>query len=126
MAIIQETSKRKPSGGRLRSYRKKRIFNLGNNPTLTKLAKTKAKNTRHRGGNIKSRLLTCDVANVYDPKNKKYSKTKIKTIVENPANRHYVRRNIMTRGTIIETELGKARITSRPGQENVVNAVLIA
>ena len=46
-------------------------------------------------------------------------------VVENPANRHYIRRNILTRGTIIKTEKGNARITSRPGQDGVVNAVLI-
>ncbi|MEK6949175.1 MAG: 30S ribosomal protein S8e, partial [Nanoarchaeota archaeon] len=50
----------------------------------------------------------------------------IKTISGNPANRHFVRRNIMTKGAIIETEKGKARITSRPGQDGAVNAVLIS
>ncbi|MEK6848627.1 MAG: 30S ribosomal protein S8e, partial [Nanoarchaeota archaeon] len=43
-----------------------------------------------------------------------------------PANRHFIRRNIMTKGSVIDTELGKARITSRPGQDGVVNAVLIS
>ena len=47
-------------------------------------------------------------------------------VVENPANRHFVRRNIMTKGTVIETEKGKARITSRPGQDGTINAVLIS
>ncbi len=66
-----------------------------------------------------------DTANVYDKKTKKFYKTKIKNVAENPANRHYVRRNIMTRGAIIETEKGKAVVTSRPGQDGTVNAVLI-
>ncbi|MBD3310777.1 30S ribosomal protein S8e, partial [Candidatus Woesearchaeota archaeon] len=76
------------------------------------------------GGN-KQRLLQADVANVLDPKTQKCQKSKIKTIMESPANRHFVRRNIMTKGTIIETEAGKARITSRPGQDGTVNAVLV-
>ncbi|RLF79472.1 30S ribosomal protein S8e, partial [Thermococci archaeon] len=42
-----------------------------------------------------------------------------------PANRQYVRRNIITKGAIIQTEIGKAIVTSRPGQDGVVNAVLI-
>jgi len=63
--------------------------------------------------------------NVYDPKTKKYSKVEIKTVVENPANRHYVRRNILTKGTIVDTSLGKAKITSRPGQEAVLNGILV-
>ena len=73
----------------------------------------------------KVRLWGADVANLYDPKTNKYEQIKIKTISGNPANRHFIRRNIMTKGAIIETEKGKARITSRPGQDGVVNAVLI-
>jgi small subunit ribosomal protein S8e len=45
--------------------------------------------------------------------------------VENPANPHYVRRNIITKGAVIKTELGNAKVTSRPGQDGVVNAALI-
>ncbi|MBS3163365.1 30S ribosomal protein S8e, partial [Candidatus Woesearchaeota archaeon] len=50
---------------------------------------------------------------------------KIKTILENPANRHYVRRNIITKGSVIDTDLGKARVTNKPGQEGAINAILI-
>ena len=52
-------------------------------------------------------------------------KAKIEIVTANPANRHYVRRNIMTKGTIIKTDKGDARVTSRPGQDGVINAVLI-
>ncbi len=83
-------------------------------------------NIRTLGGNKKLRLLSEEYVNVVDPKTNKAQKTKIKTTTENPANRHFVRRNIMTKGTIIETEIGKAKITSRPGQDGVVNAVLIS
>ena len=78
------------------------------------------------GSNRKVRLLSADTANLFDTKTKKYEQVKIKTIVDNPADRHFVRRNIMTKGTVIETEKGKARITSRPGQDGSVNAVLIS
>jgi small subunit ribosomal protein S8e len=47
------------------------------------------------------------------------------TIAENPSNRNFARRSIMTKGTVIETSAGKARITNRPGQEGAINAVLI-
>jgi small subunit ribosomal protein S8e len=77
------------------------------------------------GETEKLRLLKCDVANVTDPKTGVAKKVKIETVVENPANLHYVRRNILTKGAIIKTELGKARITSRPAQDGAVNAVLI-
>lgn len=31
----------------------------------------------------------------------------------------------MNKGAIIETKIGKARITSRPGQSGTINAILI-
>ncbi|MEK6834888.1 MAG: 30S ribosomal protein S8e [Nanoarchaeota archaeon] len=125
MAIPQARSKRKVSGSRYRSYRKKRLFELGNLPRLTKLGENKIKTVNAKFGKKKKVLLDANIANIYNPKTKKYSKSKIITIVENKANRHFVRRNIMTKGAIIKTEIGNARITSRPGQEPVVNAILI-
>jgi len=125
MAISQTRPKRKISGGRYRAWRKKRIYELGNLPSHTKLGKKSVVVLRGVGNNSKRSLLSVDTANVYNPKEKKYEQLKIETILENPANRHFVRRNIMTMGTIIKTEKGKARITNRPGQEGVVNAVLI-
>jgi len=125
MAISQSRSKRKTTGGRYRSYRKKRLHELGNLPRLTKLGERKAKLLKGKFSLVKEVLLNTNVANVYDPKNKKYSKVKIITIVDNPANRNFIRRNIMNKGAIIKTELGNAKITSRPGQEGTVNAVLI-
>ncbi|MFB6184110.1 MAG: 30S ribosomal protein S8e, partial [Haloarculaceae archaeon] len=44
---------------------------------------------------------------------------------ENPSNPNYARRNIITKGAIIETSEGRARVTSRPGQDGQVNAVLV-
>jgi len=69
--------------------------------------------------------MTSDVAFVVDPKSGKTTKTEIISVVENQANIHYVRRNIMNKGAIIETKIGKAKITSRPGQSGNINAVLI-
>ena len=60
-----------------------------------------------------------------DPKTKKSSKAKINTVVDNPANRNFIRANILTKGTVVDTDKGKARITNRPGQEGTVNGVLI-
>ena len=74
---------------------------------------------------MKTVLLNANIANVYDPKSKKTIRSKIVTVKENPANPHYVQRNIMNRGTVVETEKGLAKITSRPGQDGVINAVLL-
>ncbi len=125
MVLINARSKRKSTGGRYTSTLTKRKHMLARTPTLTKLGEEKRKTVRCKGGAGKLRLLNTQTANVLDPKTKKASKAAITNVVENPANRYYVRRNIMTKGTIIETEKGKARITSRPGQDGVVNAVLV-
>ncbi|MBN1502133.1 30S ribosomal protein S8e [Candidatus Woesearchaeota archaeon] len=126
MVLDQQRTKRKPSGGRLRWTTKKKKHSLGRDPTLTKIGDKAVAKIRVRGGAKKTRLLRTDAANLYDPKSKKYSKAKVILVTENPANRHYVRRNIMTKGTIIKTDKGMARVTSRPGQDGVLNAVLIS
>jgi small subunit ribosomal protein S8e len=51
--------------------------------------------------------------------------TEITNVVENPADPNYARRNIITRGALIETSEGTAKVTSRPGQDGQVNAVLV-
>ncbi len=117
--------RRKESGGRYKTVRGKRNFEKGSSPTLSHVGKHKRKTDRIRGGKTKSRSLSVGTVNLFDPKTKKYEKVKIKSVVKTPANRHYVRRNILTKGAIVETEKGRARITSRPGQNGSVNAVLI-
>ena len=125
MARSQKTSKRKASGGRLRSSRGKRKFELAGFPALTKVSdKTVRRSKRVIGGSIKTRILATNIINVSDKKGKT-EKTEIKTVLENPANPHLVRRNILTKGAIVETKMGKVKITSRPGQEGTVNGVLL-
>lgn len=126
MVVDQSRPKRKETGARYKAYRKRKQYELGSLPTLTKLYKKRAQVIRTMGGNKKARLLSTDTANLYNPKTKKYEQVKIKTIVENPANRHFIRRNIMTKGSVVDTDKGKAKITSRPGQDGVVNAVLLS
>lgn len=125
MALSQARPKRKITGSRYKDFRKKKQFELGSTPSFTKLGAKRVVVKRIMGGHYKISSLSADTANVYDPKTKKYSQMKIKTISDSPANRHFIRRNIITRGCIIETELGKARVTSRPGQYGIVNAVLV-
>lgn len=126
MVINQSRPKRKESGARYKDYKKRKQYESGRLPSLTKVEKRRVLAIRTLGNNKKTRLLSADIANLFDPKAKKYEKVKIKTILENPANRHFVRRNILTKGAVVETEKGKAKITSRPGQDGTVNAVLIS
>ena len=126
MAFSHLKSKRKQSGSVYKHSRKKRQNELGRIPALTKIDNERKRNIRSMGSNRKIRLLSINIANIYDSKSKKYLKAKIKTTTENPANKHFVRRNILTKGSIIDTDAGKARITSRPGQDGLLNAVLIS
>ena len=126
MVVYQKRSKRKVTGGRYRAFSKKKLANVGSIPTLTKVGKRKAKPRAERGSAIKHILLSIDKINVMNPKTKKSQVTEITTVVESPANRHFIRRNIITKGTILETKLGKVKVTSRPGQEGTLNGVLIS
>lgn len=125
MVVTQAKPKRKPTGARYTSTRTKRRHQKGNLATNTRIGKRDPRNSRTMGGGSKTRLLFADKVNLLDPGTRKHSIESIKNVVESPANRHFIRRNILTRGAVIETSKGKARITSRPGQEGMVNAVLI-
>ena len=125
MAIWQGQAKRSKTGRRIRYARNKRKFEIGRELHLTTIGTMKRKPIRTRGNNRKTRTLTADIAYVIDPKTHQTTKTEIVTVVENAANIHYVRRNIMNKGAIINTKIGKARITSRPGQTGVISAILI-
>ncbi len=125
MARWQGRSLKKPSGGRIWANRTKRKREACREFVEPRLGATKKVEVRAFGGNVKMSILSTDIANVMDPKTGQAKKAKIITVRENPADPHFVRRNVLTKGAIIETELGKARITSRPCQVGVVDAVLI-
>jgi len=116
-------SRRKPTGGLLRAYRKKRRRDRGRDFTATRIGEHEAKVIRVRGGNVKVALLSEQFANV--KVGNEVKRVKIIEVVDNPANPKLARQNVITKGAIIRTEIGLARVTSRPGQEGVVNAVLI-
>jgi small subunit ribosomal protein S8e len=126
MAIWQGNSRRSKTGRNIRYARSKRKFEIGGEQHLTTIAPTTTKIVRTRGDNRKARVKTANTAYVLDPKNNKTTKTEIVTVLENRANIHFVRRNIMNKGTIIQTKLGKAKVTSRPGQYGAINAILIS
>ncbi|TGC08363.1 30S ribosomal protein S8e [Methanolobus halotolerans] len=120
----QGRSRRTYTGAKIRAARGKRKFELGRESADTHVNETKRKNISTTGGNRKVRLLQCNVANVTDSQGKT-RRSDIETVVGNAASEHYVRRNILTKGSVVKTALGNAKITSRPGQDGVVNAVLI-
>lgn len=126
MVIIQSKSKRKPSGARYKSkIIKKRQHLIGRMPAMTKVGKLKIQNIRTRSDGKKLRLLNVEKVNLYDSKTKTYSTETISSVIDSPADKNFIRRNIITKGTVIATSKGNAKVTSRPGQDGVVSAVLI-
>lgn len=125
MGIWQGRSRRKPTGGRLRPIRKKRRFEVAREIQHATIGPGTVKRYRVRGANTKMRILTAPTVNVYDPATKTVKAAKIVTVRENKANPNYVQRNIITRGAILETDLGLVEVRSRPGQDGVLNGVRV-
>lgn len=125
MALWQGESTRKPSGGRRRFSHKKRKSEIGREVILPVMGAEQRRKIRTTGGHEKVRVLAHNKVNVTDPATGKTQVVDFTTVTDNPANPHYVRRNILTRGAVVMTKLGKAKITSRPGQDGVLNAVLV-
>ncbi len=126
MGTWQGRSRRKRTGGRLRPLRKKRRFEIARELQTATLGAGTVKTYRVRGGNRKLRVLTTQTINVFDPATKTMQKAKIVTVRENPANPNYVQRNIITKGAILETDLGLVKVRSRPGQDGILNGVRVA
>ncbi len=126
MVIIQTRSKRKATGGRYLQNKKKKLADMGRDPTFTMIGERRLTKIRGKAAFIKNRLLRTKKANVLDQKTKKYTVLEIEDVLENTANRNYVRRDIITKGTIIKTKSGNAKVTSRPAQDGTVNAVLVS
>ena len=116
---------RKLTGGRYKKQRKKKHYERPGISRLVTLGKERKKKIRGMGGTQKIVLLSCDKANILDKKTNKFKIAKILNVKETPSNRFMARKNIMMKGAVIETELGKAKITNRPGQEGQINAILI-
>jgi small subunit ribosomal protein S8e len=125
MAIWQGTSVRKPSGARAKTNRNKRKMEFGREPAETKIGDRKIKTIRTKGGNEKIRLTNEQKINIVNPKTQKVELADIISVVENHANTHFVRRNIITKGAVVETSSGKVKVTSRPGQDGIINGIIV-
>ncbi len=127
MGVYHGNDLRKISGGRKgRHVKVKRKYWMGRYPTETRPgSRNVVVAIRVRGGNRKLRLKVAARANVIDPETGETKNVKIIKVLKNPASRDYERRGIITKGAIIQTELGIAKVVSRPGQDGVINAVLV-
>jgi small subunit ribosomal protein S8e len=102
--------------------RKSEIDRYPHEPVLGKDNKIVVR--RVRGGTLKLSIKNTDFIIVNDIHNKKTIKTKIIRVLENSANKDYERRGVLSKGALVETELGIVRVVSRPGQHGSMNAIL--
>jgi small subunit ribosomal protein S8e len=119
----QGRSNKKKTGGRRKRGRKKRKHEIGDEPTEPRVGEKKYKTIVVRGGEKKTRVMSTDEANLMD--GGETDRVEIQNVIENGANPNYARRDIITKGAIIETPEGRGRVVSRPGQDGVVNAVAV-
>jgi len=115
---------KKISGGKYIKGKKKKSYEIAGQKRTVKVGEEKRKTKRTRGGNKKVFLFKAKFINV-QTKNKGQKKVEIKNVLETPSNRFLARQNIITKGTIVETELGKVKVTNRPSKEGIVNGILI-
>jgi small subunit ribosomal protein S8e len=119
----QGRSTRKRTGGRIKPSRNKKRYELGREASETTVGEPRFQTIDARGNGEKTRALSTNVAQVSSGDETTHAE--ILGVEDNPANVNYKRRNIITKGAIIETSEGPARVTSRPGQHGQVNAVLL-
>ena len=115
---------KKSTGGKKVKSSDKRLSMVGGHFAATRIGKEEKVETRKRGGKLKAVLHYAEFANVAMP-DKSIKRVKILSVVDAPNNRDFKRMNIVTKGVTIETEIGKAIVTSRVGQTGVVNAKLV-
>lgn len=121
---IENLATSKITGGRRRPLRTRRKYELDRYGVETLTGTHLTVTRRVRGGHTKSSLKTTDFVNLSIP-GSKVKRAKILKVLENPANSDYQRRGVICRGAILETEDGKCKVVSRPGQDAAVNAILI-
>ena len=125
MAQWHGISRRKPSGGRKVRARGKRSTEISTEKQLALIGESKKKIYRRTGGNTLVRVLAANKVSINDPKTGKTTLGTIENVIENESDPNYVRRNVLVKGAVIETDKGRVKITSRPGKDGVINGVLI-
>ena len=125
MAQWHGISRRKTSGGRRGQARGKRKTEISSEEQFAPVGEPKRKIYRKAGGNTMVRVMAENRVAIADPSKGTTTMGVIMSVVENESDPNYVRRNILVKGAIIETDKGRVRITSRPGKDGVINGVLV-
>lgn len=125
MVQYHERSKRNYAGGKFKTAHKKRKARMGREPIETKIGNDRKKIVRTRGGNEKIKAYALNTISVTNSEDNSVKSAKITHLIQNHASVDYQRRNILTKGAIIDTDLGKVKITSRPGQCGQVSGIIM-
>jgi small subunit ribosomal protein S8e len=124
MAWHDNLTKQKKTGGKKRAFRTKRIYDQGGYTVETELAETERKKVSGRSKKTKTKIVKTNYVNISNPQTGITERLKILEVINNPANTDYNRRRVITKGAIIRTEKGIAKIVSRPGQDGALNAIV--
>jgi small subunit ribosomal protein S8e len=121
---VENLSTSKITGGRRHPSRTRRKYDMDRFPNEANIGTQVTVTREVRANHLKTGLKTIDYVNLAIP-GAKVKKTKILKVLENATNSDYQRRGVISKGAILETENGKCRVVSRPGQHGVVNAILL-
>lgn len=121
---VENLATSKTTGGRRHPLRIRRKYETDRYPNEAINGAQVTVTRRVRGNNSKTALKTIDFVNLATG-DAKVKKSKILKVLENSTNNDYQRRGIITKGAILETQEGKCRVVSKPGQNGIVNAVLL-
>ena len=120
---IENLHTSKITGGRRHVLRSRRKYEIDRFPNEALIGDQITITRKVRGKNIKASIKTIDSVNLAI--DSKIKRVKIIKVLENATNSDYQRRGVVSKGAILETEEGKCRVVSRPGQHGTVNAILV-
>ena len=120
---IENLGTSKVTGGRRHPLRSRRKYEIDRFPNEAIIGEQITITRKVRGKNVKTAIKTIDSVNLAI--DSKIKRVKIIKVLENATNNDYQRRGIISKGAILETEEGKCRVISRPGQHGTVNAILV-
>ena len=120
---IENLHTSKITGGRRHVLRSRRKFEIDRFPNEALIGDQITITRKVRGKNTKVAIKTINSVNL--ALDSKIKRVKIIKVLENATNNDYQRRGVISKGAILETEEGKCRVVSRPGQHGTVNAILV-
>ena len=120
---VENLGTSKVTGGRRHPLRSRRKYEMDRFPNEAITGEQITITRKVRGKNVKTAIKTIDSVNLAI--DSKIKRVKIIKVLENATNNDYQRRGIISKGAILETEEGKCRVVSRPGQHGTVNAILV-